>query len=87
MYFFVCVYEGWLFLVFCVGFSAGELEKQQGAKTYSVKSNGTQRELSSKQDSLSGVWEQENKSYNTVGAFMTWPTIKKKDQADVQGVH
>uniref|UniRef100_A0A3B3UXZ6 IQ motif and SEC7 domain-containing protein 3 n=1 Tax=Poecilia latipinna TaxID=48699 RepID=A0A3B3UXZ6_9TELE len=32
-----------------------ELEKQQGAKTHSVKSNGTQLELRSKQGSLSGV--------------------------------
>ncbi|XP_037551719.1 IQ motif and SEC7 domain-containing protein 3 isoform X2 [Nematolebias whitei] len=39
-----------------------ELEKQQGAKTYSVKSNGTQRELSSKQGSLSGNQEIDDRS-------------------------
>ncbi|XP_014865684.1 PREDICTED: IQ motif and SEC7 domain-containing protein 3-like isoform X3 [Poecilia mexicana] len=36
-----------------------ELEKQQGAKTHSVKSNGTQLELRSKQGSLSGVNSQQ----------------------------
>lgn len=36
-------------------FFAGELEKQQGAKALSVKSNGTKLELLSKQGSLSGM--------------------------------
>uniref|UniRef100_A0A3B3XH91 IQ motif and SEC7 domain-containing protein 3 n=1 Tax=Poecilia mexicana TaxID=48701 RepID=A0A3B3XH91_9TELE len=39
-----------------------ELEKQQGAKTHSVKSNGTQLELRSKQGSLSGVAAQSPES-------------------------
>lgn len=40
---------------FCFLLSAGELEKQQGAKTHSVKNNGTQLELRGKQGSPSGV--------------------------------
>lgn len=43
--------------IFCLLFSAGELEKQQGAKTHSVKNNGTQLELRGKQGSPSGVCE------------------------------
>ncbi|PWA15629.1 hypothetical protein CCH79_00016633 [Gambusia affinis] len=39
-----------------------ELEKQQGAKTHSVKSNGTQLELRSKQGSLSGNTEIDERS-------------------------
>lgn len=42
---------------FCLLFTAGELEKQQGAKTHSVKNNGTQLELRGKPGSPSGVCE------------------------------
>ncbi|XP_007564109.1 IQ motif and SEC7 domain-containing protein 3 isoform X2 [Poecilia formosa] len=46
-----------------------ELEKQQGAKTHSVKSNGTQLELRSKQGSLSGNTEIDERSgHNAVEA-------------------
>lgn len=45
----------WLLLI--SSFSAGELEKQQGAKTHSVKNNGTQLELRGKLGSPSGVCE------------------------------
>ncbi|KAM9705450.1 IQ motif and SEC7 domain-containing protein 3 isoform 2-T2 [Menidia menidia] len=46
-----------------------ELEKQQGAKTHSVKSNGTQLELRSKQGSPSGIQELEDRSgHNAVEA-------------------
>ncbi len=39
----------------------GELEKQQGAKTHSIKNNGTQLELRGRQGSPSGTILSENK--------------------------
>lgn len=41
-------------IIFDLVFSAGELEKQQGSKAHSLKNNGTQLELRSKQGSPSG---------------------------------
>lgn len=62
---------------------AGELEKQQGAKTHSVKSNGTQLELRSKQGSLSGECESSEAHvtpHNTAGVLILAafhpPTLK-----------
>ncbi|KAA8580199.1 hypothetical protein FQN60_005734 [Etheostoma spectabile] len=59
-----------------------ELEKQQGAKTHSVKNNGTQLELRGKQGSPSGNQEIDDRSgHNAVEAEIVTLLKEKKQKA------
>lgn len=51
----VCVWHRPKVLLVSFHFFLGELEKQQGAKTHSIKNNGTQLELRGRQGSPSGT--------------------------------